>query len=470
MARKQKTEDDTAKRKYGDGTLLKVGKTWYFKWYYSGRQFKRSLKTSDFNEAKKKAAQLQLPFKAESDIEALEILKAKIETKEKLRADLLAEQRRVPWDAVMETYFKRGFSDNCAEATRQLYEFNFDRLWQWAKGKGLKLKWLDEFTTENAEDFRSHISYLSDSSYNTALNLFKWVWKCLDAKVNVWEKFKPRKEGVHTRRDLTFDEVKKVLSWLDNNRKKKANHEFNLLIKTGIYTGMRLYDCTHLRWSEVDFTLNRITVVPHKTMKTGRTVNIPLFADLRNALIAQHEITGNEEFVMPWMKHQYENRALSARIRQMFVQCGIKTCERNANGSYKALVSFHSLRYTFTKMMAVNHCPQNQVQKMLGHSSAKMTSRYYVDDIAVAERYMSQMPTFTGANVEEMVEVKLPKSLVDFIDKNRGSRTIAAYVQMLIEHEKQVIDLDNKKTFAQIEAERSAELDKLIDEVMPDAK
>lgn len=467
MARKPKTAE-TEKRRYGDGTLFQVGKTWYFKWFYNGKQYKKSLKTSDFAEAKKKAEQLQLPFKAESDIEALEIIKAKIETKEKIKAGIIADQRRVPWDSVMETYFKRGFSDGCADATKELYEFNFDRLWNWAKDKGLNLKWLDDFTLDNAEDFRNHISYLSDSSYNTALSLLKWVWKCLDAKVNVWEKFKSRKEGVHTRRDLTFDEVKKVLSWLDGNRKKKANHEFNLLIKLGIYTGMRLYDCTHLKWSEVDFTLNRLTVVPHKTKRTGRVVNIPMFADLRNALTAQHELTGNEEFVIPWMKHQYENRALVARIRQMFVQCGIKTCERNAKGGYKALVSFHSLRYTFTKMMAVNHCPQNQVQKMLGHSSSKMTSRYYVDDISVAERYVSQLPNFSGAEVEEMIEVKLPKSVIDFIERNKGNRTIVGYIQMLIEHEKQVIDIDNKKSFAQIEAERKAELDAMVDEVMGD--
>ena len=469
MAKKLKNRAkpvEAEKRKYGDGTLFKVNKTWYLKWYHNGKQFKKSLKTQSLTEAEAKAEQTLLPFKAESDIETLEILKAKIETKEKQRASIIADQRRVSWDSVMETYFKRGFSDGCSDATKNLYEFCFDRLWNWAKSKGLSLKWLDDFTIENAEDFRNHISYLSDSSYNTTLKLFKWVWKCLDAKVNVWEKFKPRKEGVHTRRDLTFDEVKKVLSWLDNNRKKKANHEFNLLIKTGIYTGMRLFDCTHLKWSEVDFTLNRITVVPHKTKRTGRTVHIPIFPDLRNALIAQHEITGKEEYVMPWMKHQYENRALSARIRQMFVQCGIKTCERNANGGYKALVSFHSLRYTFTKMMAVNHCPQNQVQKMLGHSSAKMTARYYVDDINVAERYVAQLPNFSGAEVEEMVEVKLPKSLVEFIDSNKGNRTIAGYIKMLIEHEKLVIDIDNKKTYSQIEAERKAELDAMVDEVM----
>ena len=445
IAAYRKNEDKDMKKQHkppsranGEGNLTLKGKYWYARWMVDGVTYSRSTKCTvdQRGEAERRLQEFMLPYKARSEIERLEIVKAKIATQERLIEDDEARRRRVPVLEILDVYHERGHGQDSSDSTLRHYEYFFEILYSWLKKNRRGYQWMDDMTANDAEEYLSGLrKRFGPRSYNVNLKLFKWVWTQLKARRNIWADFPCRKLEPSTRRELTKEELKKIFDRLNGNRKKAYNWDLRLLIELGMMTGMRLGDCCHLKWSEVDLVKKLIVKYPHKTIKSQRRVVIPIHPTLLKELeAASKKREDGEEYVMPYIKHQYECRSVSARIRQLFVDAGVKTCERQKDGTYKPIVSFHSLRHSFVSLCAQNNMPQNMVMALVGHSTPRMTSKYYHQDVEQARKYMSYLPDPTAENQREMTDVRIAKDLYEKLVKLGGLDITATIERMLEEY------------------------------------
>ncbi len=75
---------------------------------------------------------------------------------------------------------------------------------------------------------------------------------------------------------MSIDELKAVC--------QAAEGELRTLLAVGLYSGLRLHDAVLLRWDAVNLERGMLSVLPHKTARTGRRLAIPLFPTLRAIL------------------------------------------------------------------------------------------------------------------------------------------------------------------------------------------
>jgi integrase len=92
----------------------------------------------------------------------------------------------------------------------------------------------------------------------------------------------------------------------------------------------------------------------------------------------------------------YEHGTLVERTRAVFAKVGIKTSETDADGHTKITCGFHSLRHTFVSMSIDAGVNPLLVQRIVGHSSASMTDRYYHADRKAVEEGIAKMPDFAA--------------------------------------------------------------------------
>ena len=149
------------------------------------------------------------------------------------------------------------------------------------------------------------------------------------------------------------------------------------LILCGYFTGLRLSDCSELRWSSVDLGKQIVTV---KTRKTRAKVVIPIHPQFISWL--RKQTRGIEKApVFPTLagKNTGGKSGLSTAFRCIIDQAGIKgrlLREANGVGRSRSSLSFHSLRHSFNSALANAGVAQEIRQKLTGHSSAEMNTIY----------------------------------------------------------------------------------------------
>lgn len=131
---------------------------------------------------------------------------------------------------------------------------------------------------------------------------------------------------------------------------------------------MRLGELLGLDWSDVNFTLNLLTVRRSivegivGTPKNHRERHIPLTPGLREALWSARKPLGwvfrREDGLV--IVHWHATTALRRACRQI----GLRP------------IGWHTFRHTFASHLAMKGIPLPVIQSLLGHSSITMTMRY----------------------------------------------------------------------------------------------
>ena len=93
--------------------------------------------------------------------------------------------------------------------------------------------------------------------------------------------------------------------------------------------------------------------------------------------------------------------------------------------------TFHSLRHTFISNSANNGTSIHVLQKLVGHSSVRMTMDYYQTNREVIDNTISALPDYSQSQ-EEFEIVRLPKEVVALIRaKSNEGETIADTLKRL---------------------------------------
>ena len=151
---------------------------------------------------------------------------------------------------------------------------------------------------------------------------------------------------------------------------------------TGVYTGLRLADCTFLTPQQVNLKAGIITVTPVKTQYLRKEVVVPIHPGLRKQI--RKRVAAAKKYIFPEAVELYElypnapGSALVQHIQDHFTDKVKLTVSMSVPNRKRAatVVGFHSLRHSFVTMAAEAGVDEPTLMNMVGHGSPAMTRIY----------------------------------------------------------------------------------------------
>lgn len=386
------------KRAYGDGSIFLRGKYYYLQSCVNGKTKWTSLRTSIRMEAERKAAELRPIVDAD--------------TKEKV-AVFVAEARhlsktgKVKLSEAWEKFFKT--RPNVSPGTLGNHKLHWARFFKWMEMNRPNVKSLGQIDLETAKEYMNAFAALgvhSDTFNKQKISLAK-IWDALSDEAglrkadNPFREIESRKDESFSRENLSEEELLLVLRTLDDPPFHLLNAlEVRVLFTLGAFAGMRLGDCTLLKWKNVDRQRGIIAFVPRKTARrVGRLVKIPIHPELERQLVFASEWEV-DEYVLPKTAERYQRNPAGVKqdIVRVFEKCGFKTSEKLPGRlQARSIYGFHSLRHTFVSICANRGVPLAMVQELVGHGNPAITRHYFHSDENAARKAIAALPSLAPA-------------------------------------------------------------------------
>ncbi len=133
------------------------------------------------------------------------------------------------------------------------------------------------------------------------------------------------------------------------------------------HTGMRRGELLNLRWSDVDFQSNTITV---RESKSGEPRSIPMNETVSQALLS---LPRNNERGLLFPSPR--TGGVRPDVKRAFAEA-LKKAAKALEKPDLTEFRFHDLRHTFASLLVMNAIDLKTVQELLGHHSLRMTMRY----------------------------------------------------------------------------------------------
>lgn len=219
-----------------------------------------------------------------------------------------------------------------------------------------KGKYLSKISVEDIDNFKiERRKLVAEASVNRQLSLLRAMFN----KAIAWGKLKD-------------NPVKSVRFYSEpdgRNRFLEKEQMDNLIINCdtrlrpivilALYTGMRKGEILNLKWHDIDFKRNIITLL--KT-KNGKVRYVPMNLLVKSALsdIARHPES-------PYIFCNDNGQRLKD-MRKSFATALKKSGIINFH--------FHDCRHTFSSQLAISGVDMNRVRELLGHRDISMTLRY----------------------------------------------------------------------------------------------
>ncbi len=332
---------------------------------------------------------------------ALENIKTRLEGEEEKQAMAEAEKGAVALADGWERFIRHPNATRAA-ASIPTYRAWFTAFADWAKVHRPHLQKMKDVDSKVAQAYAEHLQgKCSPTTYNRHLFLLAKVWNTLkpSGKFNPWVKDElARIEHVaHSRRDLTVEELVRV--------SEAAQGEMRLLLALAVYTGLRLKDAALLNWSSVDLVRGAITLVPHKTARKGKRIELPIHPALF-AMLSETPSEARTGHVLPETAQRYVafNGAVSSDVIRLFESCGIETSVKVEGARRnRPECGFHSLRHSFVSLCARSGISQSTVQAWVAHSSPAMTRAYTHTSLETAQDAIRTLPVIGTATAPETV-------------------------------------------------------------------
>lgn len=219
----------------------------------------------------------------------------------------------------------------------------------------------DKLLTENTSrgTLRSSSTtnrYLSALSKNLSVAVNEWEW--LDDSP-IRKVSKPQ-EGKGRERFLTSEEKTRLLDECKNSR----NTNLFPIVALAVITGMRFSEIANLRWKDVSFDREIITLLQ---TKNGEIRYVPLTVEAAKIFRGCASYGGlDNHLIFPPSKNTRIQKVIS--IREAF-EAALKRAQIDN-------FRFHDLRHTAASYMAMSGATQGELMAILGHRTPVMTRRY----------------------------------------------------------------------------------------------
>ena len=262
-------------------------------------------------------------------------------------------------------------------------------------------KRIDKVTPWDIERFKSKsANHVSKASVNRELAIIKRMlklavdWEVIES--NPAAKVKLFKEEERPFRVLTDDEVHRLIH--------VAPDHLRPILVVALNTGMRRGELLGLRWDNVSFQENVITV---EQSKSGRIRHIPMNRAVRGEL---HRLKGTEPgHVFKWQGEPL--RRVTRSFSTALARAGIKKCR------------FHDLRHTFATNLVQNGVDLVTVMQLLGHADISTTMRYSHPSPETKRKAVESLLDKSGRLVTDGVPV-MSEENVQVVENNGAPETI----------------------------------------------
>ena len=311
---------------------------------------------------------------------------------------------RLPLADVWLEYLKSPNRNELSKSTLKGKQFVWMHFAKWMEHSYLPVKDLAGVTADMIAEYLACLRLdVCASTYNTRVCVLREIFRALAVKAGLeedpWEGVRLRPDDSHSRRELTMDELKRLLQ-----SARKVGEEWHRLFLIGIYTGLRLGDCCSLNWSNINVAEGVIQLVPKKTKRHHqRTVTIPVHPALGESLVPAIEQlncpncrTISTGPVLPTICELYQSFRwrVSQELSRIFKAAHIATSVHiDGRNRRTPEATFHSLRHSFVSFAANAGVPLHVVQSIVGHESTAMTRHYYHENIDALKSAVAAIPT-----------------------------------------------------------------------------
>ena len=149
------------------------------------------------------------------------------------------------------------------------------------------------------------------------------------------------------------------------------------LILLAFYSGQRLQDCANLRWRAIDL-LSEIKTIRFAVRKTGAEIVSVIHPSLENYLLSLPAPESDDAFLFPSLA-ECKTGLLSKRFSELMTLANIDRGllrERDKSGRSVSSLSFHSLRHSFTSILANAGVAEEMRMALTGHKERAVHQRY----------------------------------------------------------------------------------------------
>ena len=174
----------------------------------------------------------------------------------------------------------------------------------------------------------------------------------------------------------TAEEIEQILAAIDTeNPVGKRNYAMFLLMAR---TGLRISDVVSLKFSNIDWKNNNISLVQQKT---GNNLGLPLSKELGMAIISylkNGRPQSSSDFIFIRHTAPYDSldchNNFNSELRKYMRRAGVTVpAERHAG--------VHTFRHSFATNMLKEETPLQDISQILGHSDINVTETYLRVDI-----------------------------------------------------------------------------------------
>ena len=375
------------KLKIGTVYQKEDGGIYYFRYQVNGARKAVSLKTRNKQDALKEAERL-IPILQATSSEVIAAHVQQARNMERQKRTLLLTQA---WDAYAQSP-DRAIPDTVHETLS--YKATFEEFVAWVGKPMATIRDVtEEMAMRYADDMRK--KNIAVSTHNRKIKRIRRIFKTLkeyrgeenpfQSPALLRKEREEREQDVH-RLSFTREQEQQLRDVLADPKLKVMNKkEVRVIYYLGMYTGQRLKDCVLLRWSKVDFNMNRIWV---KQFKTGKEVTIPIAPALKDVLLEASKWKERDtDYVCPRVAARYNktnavgknvgNNLVNIDVLRVIRWIGLEPSIKAPGRDRKVTVyGFHSLRHSFASYCAEAGVPQATVVSILGADS-DIVSKYY---------------------------------------------------------------------------------------------
>jgi len=429
------------KLKIGTVYQKEDGGIYYFRYQVNGARKAISLKTRNKQEAIREAERHVPLLQATSS----EVIAAHVQ-----QARHMAGQRKTllltqAWE-VYEKSPDRAIPDTVHETLS--YKATFEEFIAWVgKPMATVRDVTEEMAMRYADDMRK--KNIAVSTHNRKIKRIRRIFKTLkeyrgeenpfQSPALLRKEREEREQDVH-RLSFTREQEQQLRDVLADPKLKVMNKkEVRVIYFLGMYTGQRLKDCVLLRWSKVDFNMNRIWV---KQFKTGKEVTIPIAPALKDVLLEASKWKERDtDYVCPRVAARYNktnavgknvgNNLVNIDVLRVIRWIGLEPSIKAPGRDRKVTVyGFHSLRHSFASYCAEAGVPQATVVSILGADS-DIVSKYYTH--VGSEAQQQAIAAVLGENDAITAQSKIRKVLALINTSTAPSDEVLAQVKAILE-------------------------------------
>jgi integrase len=203
------------------------------------------------------------------------------------------------------------------------------------------------------------------------------------------------------RKPFTLEEVASLVE-------HATSEEWRGLVLVAAFTGLRLGDASKLSWDAVDLHAKKITLIPSKTKRKKREVQIPIHPDLLAYLLAAPVAEDSPAApVFPTLaKKKIGDRAgLSQSFNKLMAAAGVdrgkpsrEIVEGEGSGVGRITYErgFHSLRHTFTTWLRTAGVTEEDRMALTGHSTRDSHAIYSHADEKAGRDAIAKLPSLNS--------------------------------------------------------------------------